>query len=45
MGSLSGFKEKKSKKKKQSGQTSGQTFSSAPVFVAPQIIKKERKEK
>lgn len=45
MGSFGGFNEKKSKKKKQSGQSSGQSFSSAPVFVAPQIIKKEKKEK
>lgn len=45
MGGFGGFNEKKNKKKKQGQQKMGQSFSSAPVFVAPAIIKKERKEK
>jgi len=45
MGGFGGYNEKKNKKKKQGGQSGGQSFSSAPVFVAPQVIKKEKKEK
>lgn len=44
MGSFGGFY-KGEKKKKRKGESSGATGSYAPVFVPPQIVSKEKKEK
>lgn len=46
MGGFGGFNEKKNKKKKKDGSSSGggSMFSSKPVFVMPQVIKKDKKE-
>jgi hypothetical protein len=44
MGSFGGFNEKKKKKQKQGDKKGQSSFSSAPVFVAPSVIKKGKKE-
>ncbi len=44
MGGFGGFNEKKKKKQKQGDKKNQSMFSNAPVFVAPSVIKKEKKE-
>ncbi len=45
MAGFGGYNEKKKKKQKQGSSSAQSSFSSKPVYVMPQVIKKERKEK
>ena len=44
MGSFGGFNEKKKKKQKQGDKKNQSGFSNAPIFVAPTVIKKGKRE-